>query len=384
MDLSIFFDKVDEQLYENIKDSSAFFHQISAHTLGFPDWQKTKIALVGLLEERGNPANVGCGEAADAIRKQLYALKRNSPSIPISDLGNLRNGPSVEDTYLRLKEIVEILLDKDLFVILLGGSHDLSLGQYQAYEKSGKMVSVLTVDAIVDILPDSSQGKSVGHLHDMISHDPNYLFHLCHLGSQSFLNDPSIADIIEKLHFENVRVGQMRENFSENEPLIRQADMLSFDMSAIKRLDAPGNAQSNVFGLTAEEACQLAWYAGTSDKLSSAGIFEYNPSLDKENQTAFVIATMVWYLVEGYCQRKGDLQFDSQHFTRYMVGIKGTDEILVFHKNKRSEKWWMEVPYTSKGKEQAPALVPCSYSDYECALNGELPDRWVLMHAKLF
>ncbi len=385
MELKIFFDKVNEQLYENIRDNSSFFHHIVVHADKFPDWQSANIALVGLVEERGNPANVGCKEAADKIRHQLYRLKRNTSPTSIVDLGNLRNGPSLQDTYLRVKEIGELLIEKGLLVVLLGGTHDLDFGQYLAYEKAGKMVSVVNVDALVDILPDTTKGHSVGHLHEIISHEPNYLFHLCHLANQSFLNDPAISDIIEKLHFEMIRLGQLRENFTEVEPLLRQADMLSFDLSALKKTDAPGNALSNVFGLTGEEACQMAWYAGASDKLSSAGFFEFNPRFDVEERTAFVTATMVWYLVEGFAQRRGEFPFDSQHFIRYMVGIgKGTDDILVFYKSKRSEKWWMEVPYFSQQQENNVAMIPCCYADYECALNGELPDRWVLMHHKLF
>lgn len=385
MEIKIFFDKVDEQLYENINDNSSFFHHIAVHSHSFPDWQTANIVLIGLEEERGNPVNKGCQYAANSIRKQLYNLKRNTTSILVADLGNLRNGPSHEDTCLRIKEIVEILIENGKFVVLLGGTNDLDYGQYLAYQKWDRMVSMVCIDAVVDILPDSKKGKSVGHLHDIISHDPNYLFHLCHLGSQSFLNDPSIADIFEKLHFEQIRLGQMRENFTHMEPLLRQADLLSFDISAIKKSDAPGSALSHVFGLTGEEACQITWYAGMSDKLSSASFSEFNPLKDEENRTAFVIATMVWYLIEGYGHRKEDVQFDDHHFMRYMVGIgKSTDEILVFYRSKKSEKWWMEVGYSTPDKKDRVAIIPCSYSDYETALNGELPNRWVLMHGKLF
>jgi formiminoglutamase len=385
MELKIFFDKVDEQLYENIGDNSSFFHHVEIHGNRFPDLRSAKVALIGLVEDRGNPANEGCYAGADSIRRQLYTLKRNSANSSVVDLGNLRNGPSLSDTYLRIKEVCEILIEKGLFVVLMGGTHDLDFGQYLAYEKFGKMVSMVSVDAVLDLFPDSKQGKSVGHLHDIISHEPNYLFHLCHLGSQGFLNDPAVADIMEKLHFETVRLGQLRENFPEVEPFLRQADMLSFDISSIKKADAPGNSLSNVFGLTGEEACQMTWYAGMSDKLSTAGFFEYNPFQDPDKRTAFVIATMIWYLIEGFAQRKDDLRFDDQHFVRYMVGIGNSkEEILVFYKNKRSEKWWLEVSYSTSQSRDKVAIVPCSYADYECALKGELPDRWVLMHNKLF
>lgn len=387
MELKIFFDKVDEQVYENNLDQSSFLHHISIHNDNFPDWQNSKIVLIGLTEHRENSGNEGIENAPDEIRKSLYSLKRNAKYVKIADLGNLRIGHTVEETRLRIKEICEILIEKDIFVILLGGTQDLALGQYLAYEKTEKMISIVTVDAVVNLFSENDEPESSNHLHHIISHEPNYLFHLSHLASQSFLNDVSVQETMEKLHFENIRIGQMRENFTETEPIIRQADMLNFDISSIKKADAPGNKNANVYGLTAEEACQIAWYSGLNDKLSSAGIYGFNPTFDKDKQTAFVIATMVWYLIDGYNHRKNDVDFESNQFMRYMVSIgKNPEQIIVFYKSKLSEKWWMEVPYpaNSNSKMENKSIIPCSYSDYETALNGELPNRWVLMHNKLF
>lgn len=387
MELKIFFDKVDEQVYENIQDTSSFFHHISVHNTQFPEWQTANIALIGLNEERGNAANTGAALAANAVREKLYRLKRGASRVRVVDLGNLRNGAEQTDTIQRLKEIGEMLIEKGILVVLLGGTHDLDYGQYLAYEKLGKTVTMVCVDAIADLFPNGEYTLAQSHLHHIIVYEPNYLFHLCHLANQNFLNEVFVQEALEKLHFENVRIGQMRENFTEMEPLIRQADMISFDIGAIKKADAPGNKQSNVFGLTAEEACQLAWYAGLNDKLTSFGLYEYNPTVDVEDKTAFVLATMIWYLVEGYDNRKGDLEFNDKHFMRYMVSIgKEPDQVIVFYKSRLSEKWWMEVPYATQPNHhfKQTSLVPCSYSDYETALKGEMPNRWILMHGKLF
>jgi len=386
MELKIFFDKVNEEIYENINDETSFFHHISINGTTFPDWQKSSIVIIGLEEERGNLSNKGAAFAADIIRKSLYRLKNNVGKSKIVDLGNLRIGASLEDTLLRIKEVCEILVENGKFVILLGGTNDLAYGQYLAYEKFEKMVSIVSIDAIIDLFSESDSINSQNFLQHILTHEPNYLFHITHLASQSFLNANSVQETIEKLCFENVRLGQIRENFAEVEPLMRMADIFTFDVGAIKKSDAPGNIVKNVFGLSAEEACQLAWYAGLNDKLSSASIFEYNPEIDVESQTSFVIATMVWYLIEGFNHRKGALNFDDKHFIRYMVSIgKDSEEIIVFYKSRLSEKWWMEVPYPidKKSKFEKVSLIPCSYSDYETALKGELPDRWILMHGKL-
>jgi formiminoglutamase len=64
--------------------------------------------------------------------------------------------------------------------------------------------------------------------------------------------------------------------------------------------------------------------------------------------------------------------------------MPGESETLSFYKSKLSEKWWMEVPYAS-GKERYSrnSIVPCSYNDYQTALKGEIPERYINTMAKL-
>ncbi len=88
--------------------------------------------------------------------------------------------------------------------------------------------------------------------------------------------------------------------------------------------DAPGNANAHAFGLAAEEACQLCWYAGINDKLSSAGFYEYNPLYDHRGQTAEMVATMIWYLIEGFYHRKHESLVDETTHVRYTVPFSQT------------------------------------------------------------
>ena len=94
--------------------------------------------------------------AANAIRRKLYSLKRGHGSYKIIDLGDLMNGVSAEETQLRLKEVCHFLLDKNTLPVIIGGSHDLDLGQYMAYEGLDKLVSVLNVDAFFDLFISDS------------------------------------------------------------------------------------------------------------------------------------------------------------------------------------------------------------------------------------
>ena len=70
-----------------------------------PDHEGMDIALIGMGEYRGSE-NSAEAKSADEVRKQLYQLKKGFGDYGIVDLGNFRNGPKLEDTYLRLKEVL--------------------------------------------------------------------------------------------------------------------------------------------------------------------------------------------------------------------------------------------------------------------------------------
>jgi formiminoglutamase len=248
-----------------------------------------------------------------------------------------------------------------------------------------KLVSFLNIDAFLDLEDSSDAPANRKHIQKILLHEPNYLFSYTHLAYQSYLIDPASVAILEKLYFEAFRLGQMRSNLGEVEPTVRSADLVSFDITAVRSSDAPGNRSAQPFGLTGEEACQVCWYAGLNEKLSSIGFYEYDPDFDDaQRKTASVIATMIWYFIEGYNHRKNEANFRSMDFLKYVVSMPGETEALAFYKSKLSEKWWMEVPYPNGIQRYSRnSIVPCSYSDYQTAVKGEVPERYINTLAKL-
>lgn len=384
MDLTILFSPLDESIYADITSPHTFFKSIRAFTEKMPDHRGAHMALIGVREERGADPNKGTAKGPDEIRRKLYRLKRGTGLYNIVDLGNLNPGIDLDETYVRVSEVCRILLENNVLPVILGGSHDIDYGQYKGYQDLEKLVSLLNVDAFLDLEEGREALPSRQHIHKILLHEPNYLFNYTHLAHQLYLIDPSAASILEKLNFEAHRIGSMRVNFTEMEPAIRNADLLSFDITAIKSADAPGNAHAQPFGLTGEEACQLCWYAGQNEKLSSAGFYEYNPDLDDTNKkTASVVATMIWYFVEGFYHRKNERDFKSNDFVKYTVSMPTEPEVITFYKSKFTEKWWMEVMPQQGNRYTRNSVVPCSYSDYQVATRGEVPERYINTLAKL-
>jgi formiminoglutamase len=384
MDLTIFFSPIEESVYENIASPNSFFKSINAFTDKMPPYKDAHMAIIGIKEERGSKLT-GSAQAPDQVRRKLYHLKKGTGTYKIVDLGNLNPGHDLDETYVRLSEVCRMLLENNVLPIIIGGSHDLDFGQYTAYETLDKLVSFLNVDAFLDLDEQKETAANAHHIHKVLLHEPNFLFSYTHLAYQSYLIDSFAVAILEKLYFEAFRIGQMRTNLQEIEPAIRNADMLSFDITSIRSADAPGNVNAQPFGLTGEEACQICWYAGLNEKLSSIGFYEYYPEFDDvHKKTASVVATMIWYFIEGYYHRKNDQNFKSNDFMKYVVSMPVEPETLTFYKSKVSEKWWMEVPYPAGLQRYARnSIAPCSYNDYQTAIKGEVPERYINTLAKL-
>ena len=397
MNLALFFDPLPESLTAAPGGATTLAAYATRFADTFPDWRGADLALIGLDEWRGSsagPPAPGSGPGANRVRERFYQLQKGSGPVRLVDLGNLRPGLTLDDTYQRLREIVAALLEHNTLPILLGGSHDLDYGQFLAYETLDRPISFAVVDARLDMAEPggsangaSGTGNAAGaapedsHLRRLLVHEPNFIFSFAQLAHQQYLVPPEVLAALEKLHFETLRLGEIRKDPQQAEPLLRQADFLSFDASALRWPDAPGYWPPNPFGLSSEDAAQLCWYAGHNAQLSSFGLYGYRPDQDPHGLAAAVLATMLWYFLEGYYHRQPETDFASRRFLRYAVVLPGTPAELVFFKSKRSGKWWLEVE--SLADSAVRRVVPCTYQDYLHAAQGELPNRWIRLQALL-
>jgi len=339
------------------------------------------IAIIGVKETRNSYDNDSCKHAPDSIRDELYKLMKNRAPVKIIDLGNIDAGATVKDTYVALQHVVHELLAMKTVPIILGGSHDLTYGQYLAYQKFEKPVHLAVVDERIDMLHINDAATDDNFLAGIFRHEPNYLKNFSIIGYQSYFTSEETTATLEKLNFDIYRLGIVRERMEELEPVLRDADLLSFDMRAIKSNDAPGVMYPTPNGFYSEEACQVMRYAGLSEKLSSIGIYNFNPYYDERGQTAQLLSQMLWYFVDGFANRKTDSPLHNHdNFLKYIVAITDAELELTFLKSKISDRWWMQVRDQSTGRTH---LIPCSYNDYLQACNDELPDKWLKSMARM-
>ncbi|MBC7383944.1 MAG: formimidoylglutamase [Bacteroidia bacterium] len=343
-----------------------------------------EMAVLGIIEDRYKPEYKGCSMAPDKVRREFYALIKPRSELKIVDLGNIHAGNSLSDTHFAMKQILAPLLKQKTVVLIIGGSQDLIAAQYAAYEGLNQNMNLLLVDSKMD-LQTNENFLETNYLPRIISHDPGYLFNITQAGYQSYFVEPETYDAFERMNFDMMRLGSLRNNMQEVEPYCRNANMIGFSMQAIRSADAPGQYSPSPNGFSGEEACQLCRYAGMSNDVLSAGFYDLNPTYDTNNITASLLAQMLWYFVEGYTNRRNDYPAaESNDYIIYRTTSKNLTHEVVFYKSVLTNRWWMEVPYPKeRSTHEGKFLVPCSYKDYQTAQNDELPDKWMKTFQKL-
>ena len=350
---------------EGYKDTQLGKH-LAVFEDAFPDIEEADMVLVGCGETRGAAAFPDANLAPDAVRKQFYNLFHWHKEVRVADVGNIKAGATLQDTYAALKAVISELLSYNKKVVVIGGSHDVTLAQYNAYASMEKVVEATCADARIDLNMDSV-APADNFLMQMLTSSPNFVKHYNHIGFQSYLVHPTMLETIDKLRFDCYRVGRVKEDIEEMEPVIRSSDFFSFDIAAIQHSHAPAN-RLTPNGFNGEEACTLMQYAGMSKQLSSLGIYGYLPQHDVHELTAKQISHMLWYFMDGIYKSKQEAAFDDKNnFNEFHLAFAEMDTI--FLQSKKTARWWMQLP---DGK-----FLPCSKHDYITAKNNDIPERWL-------
>lgn len=368
--------------------ASSYGKLINAYVEGgdFPVLENVHLAIIGVGEDRKSLNNEGCGLAANYVREVFYKLFQGNYTTKIVDLGNIKKGNSIDDSYFAVTDVISKLLKKNIIPIIIGGGQDLTYCNYLAYQSLEQTINIVAVDSCFDIGDGEKELNSQSYLSKIILHKPNILFNYSNIGYQTYFVEQNSIELMDKLYFDAHRLGQVRSEIEAVEPIVRNADVVSFDISAVRQSDAPGNGNASPNGFYGEEACQISRYAGLSDKLTSIGFYEINPAFDNQKQTAHLVSQIIWYFIDGFYNRKQDYPIvDKSEYTKYRVSLKDHDHEIVFYKSNKSDRWWMDVPYpvNHKIKYERHHMVPCSYSDYQTACSDEMPDRWWQTYQKL-
>lgn len=352
--------------------------KLKIHSLqnGIPEIGDVQIAILGVLENRNDQNYIGEEFNLNEIRKSLYELFPGNWHSIIADLGDINKGESVEDTYFALKTTISILVQKNIIPIIIGGSQDLTYANYRAYDTLMPMVNIVNIDSRFDLGDSSKPMKNNSFIGKIILDQPYNLFNYATIGYQTYFNSQEEIDLMDKLYFESYRLGQVSNDITIVEPVLRDANIVSVDLNALKASEVNLKQKFSPNGFDGKEICAISRYAGISNKVSSFGIYEYKPSQDDEI-TSGLIAQMIWYFIEGVNYRVKDDNFlNENNFKKFITLVE--DQELIFYKSVKTERWWIEIPFLEEinNKLKRHTLLPCTHQDYIDACSNMVPERW--------
>lgn len=343
---------------------------------GIPDLDDVNIAIIGVLENRNDINFIGEEIELNEIRKSFYGLFPGSWNTTIADLGDIHKGESVKDTYFALKTAINLFVKKGIIPIILGGTQDLTYANYRAYDNLIPMVNIVNIDCQFNLGDSTKPIKNNSFIGKIILDQPYNLFNYATVGYQTYFNSQEEIDLMNSLYFESYRLGKVSKDITIVEPVLRDANIVSIDLSSVKGAEVSLNQKFSPNGLDGKEICAIARYAGISNKVTSFGIYEYKPSKDDEI-TSMLISQMLWYFIEGVNYRIKDDDFtDDRSYHKYITLVDS--EELVFYKSNKTGRWWIEIPFLNEinNKLKRHTLLPCMHQDYLDACENIVPERW--------
>ncbi len=363
-----------QQYFTPIEDKTIYKpYQIGAciqkYATHFPEIENKSIALFSIQDKHGS---------ADLIRKHLYQLAANTSfEKTVLDLGNIPSEKTPAETNLAIQTVTEQLLDRGALPLLIGDHLDQGEALYKAFEGRSEHVQLSLISSHLPLLEYEL-------LHRICTSEPNYLDTINAIGFQAPYIAPNALQMLENLNFNHYRLGNLKTQLDETEIYLRNATLTLFDLNAIRHVDAPGTRVVQANGLTGEEACQLARYAGHSDSLRCYALLGSDASNDTSELTAALCAQLIWYFVDGVTHRVQDTLGTHEDFVKYRCDFS-TDEVpILFIKSKRTARWWMSIEHPADPTNtQKKITVPCTYLDYQQAANGDTPQRYLNTLKKL-
>ena len=356
------------------------------YNTNFPDWESSDIVLISVDENLGFSELTSLESNHVKIRQQLYDYHlAKGNKLKMADLGIIKRGASTSDTYAALEDITAEIQKKGKLLLILGGTQDLTYANYLGYKKLEQTINVTCIDQKIDLeMGSEAPISSNNFINHLLTFQPSFLFNFSILGCQQYYISEEQLNLFDELYFDYLRLGELNNNIKLAEPYLRNSDIISLDISSIRRAEFSGANENGPNGFFANEICQIAKYAGISDKLSSFGAYNFSKILD--DHEVELAAQIFYFIIDGFCHRKKDYPIGTKkNHVKYAVFHEELNHNLVFHKSPKSQRWWLEVPYPplKDFKFERHNLVPCNYEDYLTAQKGLIPDLWWKTYRKL-
>ena len=326
-------------------------------------FESLDIVIFSVNEYRFNSAIRKSFNANKDFRKKLYSLYYGNWDLNIYDFGDLENGNLVSDTQFALSKILEFFSKNKILVITIGGSQNLLFDIYSSLKETLQKINLVSVDNKIDF---SNNNESF--LHKIIMDENNKLANFSNIGYQKHLTSVPENKLLDKMYFESINLGKIKSNVTEAEPVLRDSDIVSFNINSVKAGEL-NNAHQYPNGLSSYELCSLSRFSGLSSRVNIVSYFE-NWDLSIMNS---LLAESTWYVIDGYATRINENPLnESNDFIYYHIELDNYK--FKFYRSKLSDRWWVEFlndEIISIEKD----IISCTFDDYNNCKNSVIPER---------
>ena len=326
-------------------------------------FESLDIVIFSVNEYRFNSVIQKSFNANKDFRKKLYSLYYGNWDLNIYDFGDLENGNLVSDTQFALSKILEFFSKNKILVITIGGSQNLLFDIYSSLKITLQKINLVSVDNKIDF---SNNNESF--LHKIIMDENNKLANFSNIGYQKHLTSVPENKLLDKMYFESINLGKIKSNVAEAEPVLRDSDIVSFNINSVKAGEL-NNAHQYPNGLSSYELCSLSRFSGLSSRVNIVSYFE-NWDLSIMNS---LLAESTWYVMDGYATRINENPLNnSNDFIYYYIELDNYK--FKFYRSKLSDRWWVEFlndEIISIEKD----IISCTSDDYKNCKNSVIPER---------
>jgi formiminoglutamase len=304
-------------LWQGRKDSlpgERFFQQVNLLDLSKQSLKKTQPAtiILGFCSDEGisrNEGRIGAKFGPIKLREQLAKLACHSPKQFI-DIGNIVCDKDLELAQEQFAKMISHCHQLGYKTLALGGGHEIAWGHFCGLTSHYPKLGIINFDAHFDLRSHKDGYSTSGTSFRQIAAYclQNQLpFDYCCLGIQSIANTQSLFDCAKELNASYLTAEQINEEsfawqstFLDNFMLDHDYIYLSLCLDVFAECFAPGVSAPQALGLTPWQALPLLKYILQTGKVISLDVAELSPSLDEEQKTARLAASLVAELLDFF------------------------------------------------------------------------------------
>ncbi len=289
--------------------SSAPIQTISLETLAS---LSHGVVFFGLADDQGIKnvgGRVGASQGPASFRRKFCRLRFPHLPFPVYDLGDLQPENTIEETHRAARDVIGQIHAAGHSPVIIGGGHDLAFPEAAALLDSVKKpIRFVNLDAHLDVR-DTGKGITSGSPWYLLAESPEFQkskSEIFEVGIQPHCNAVELQEYARKKKFSITWFSELRGKDMAKyltSLLKGKTALVSLDIDSVRWSDAPGCSAPQNTGFTADEAIAMSFAAGSAKAVRSFGIYELSPPLDREEQTAALVARCAYAFLEGYSTR---------------------------------------------------------------------------------